>query len=63
MDKQEFLNTKYMKLCQLLGDSEIKRDKLEAFISNLKSQIKTLDESFNIISEYEALKSKEQSNE
>lgn len=55
MDKKEFLNSKYLKLCQQLGDAIVKLDQLNEHISNLKSQIDTLNQSFNIMSEHDAI--------
>ena len=53
MDKQAFLNDKYLKLCQQLGDAQLKREQLDELIESLKTQIKTLNDSFSIMAEYE----------
>lgn len=59
MNKKEFLNEKYLKLCQQLGDAVLKQEQLSDHISNLKLQIKSLNESFSVFSEYEASVSRE----
>ena len=53
MTPQSFLNKKYLALCQQLGDSQLKLEQLQAHIDHLKSQIKTLNDSFSIIAEFE----------
>jgi len=59
MNKQEFLNKKYQILCQQLGDAYLKKEQLEELIQSIKTQITTLDKSFNIIGEFESLKQTE----
>lgn len=54
MDKKEFLNSKYLQLCQQLGDALIKSDQLNEHIKTLKLQIESLNTSFNTMSEYDA---------
>ena len=64
MNKQEFLNTKYLSLCQQLGDSIVKLEQLQSHINNLKSEIEALNKSFTHMSELEALsKAKESKGE
>lgn len=65
MDKKTFLNEKYLKLCSQLGDAQIKLDQLTDHISDLKAQIKLLNQAFPLMAEYEVLskKSTEASND
>lgn len=56
MDKKEFLNSKYLQLCQQLGDALIKSDQLNEHIKTLKLQIESLNTSFNTMSEYDSLR-------
>ena len=53
MTKQEFLNRKYLALCQQLGDAQIKLDQLTEHISHLKSQIKSLNDAFPLMTEFD----------
>jgi len=62
MNKQEFLNTKYLNLCQQLGDAQVKLDQLLEHVDNLKSEIKTLNKAFPLMMEHENLAKKEQKN-
>lgn len=63
MQKQDFLNKKYLELCQQLGDAVNKRRQLNDHIDSLQSKIESLNESFAIMAEYEAIKAKEQSHD
>lgn len=64
MEKQAFLNKKYLELCQQLGDAVHKKQQLEDHISSIKSKIETLNESFELMAQFDALnKSKESVNE
>ena len=51
MDRQTFFNSKYLTLCQQLGDAQIKLDQLNQHIESLKAQIKTLDSCFPLVVE------------
>lgn len=59
MDKQKFLNEKYQKLCQQLGDAHFKRNQLNEHISNLESAIASLNDAFPLIAELEARQAQE----
>lgn len=54
MDKQTFLNNKYLQLCQQLGDAQVKLDQLTEHITSIKAQITTLNTAFPLIAELES---------
>ena len=51
MNKQEFLNKKYLNLCQQLGDARVKLDQLLEHIDTIKAEIKSLNQSYTIMNE------------
>ena len=56
MSNQEFLNTKYLQLCQQLGDLTLKKEQAESEIEKIKAEIKFLNSAFPLINELELKK-------
>lgn len=63
MDKQSFLNEKYLKLCQQLGDAHVKLKQLNIHIKSLEDNISSLNDAFPIIAELEAAKAAKEAKE
>jgi uncharacterized coiled-coil DUF342 family protein len=58
-DISQFLNQKYLELCQQLGDAQIKLDQLNEHVATIKQQIKNLNEAHPLMFQYQNISDKQ----